>query len=319
MQSLLNRFTSLYPIWLIGFAVLGFVKPETLSWFSGQWIIWALTTVMLGMGLTLTVDDFRRLLKMPGCVTLGFISQYTLMPLIGWGIAHAMNLEPGFAVGLILVASCPGGTASNMIAYLARTNVALSVVLTMASTLMAFIMTPLWCKGLAGTYVPVDALGLCLTTLQAVVAPVLLGVTCNWLFPKSVSHVAKLGPLFSVIAICFITGGIVAMKADAMAANAGKLTLAVFLLHALGFGLGHTVSKILGYSEEVARTVSIEVGMQNGGMAATLANLHFKMEPLAAVPAVFSAIMQNILGALLAAYWCARRISPEIAPAKKCP
>lgn len=308
MQNLLNRFTGLYPVWLLAFAALAFVRPDSLSWFSGQWITWALTTVMLGMGFTLTVDDFRRLLKMPGCVALGFAAQYTIMPLAGWAVAKAMNLEPGFAIGLILVASCPGGTASNMITYLARANVALSVILTLASTLLAFIMTPLWCKTLAGTYVAVDAWGLCLSTLQAVVVPVIIGVLCNWRFPQTVAKVATLGPVVSVIAICFITGGIVAQSADSMAANAGKLTLAVALLHLIGFALGHGISKVFGYSEDVARTVSIEVGMQNGGMAAMLAKKHFTTEPLSAVPAVFSALMQNLIGSLLAAWWRSRPV-----------
>ncbi len=312
MQSVLNRFTSLYPVWLLLFAALGFWRPETLSWFSGQWILWALTTVMLGMGITLTVEDFRRLLKMPGCVALGFAAQYTIMPLTGWGIAHLMKLEPGFAIGLILVASCPGGTASNMITYLARANVALSVILTMASTLLAFVMTPLWCKTLAGQYVPVDAWGLCKTTLQAVVVPVILGVLLNWRFPRTVSRVAWLGPVLSVIAICFITGGIVALNADKLADNAGKMTLAVVLLHTFGFALGHIVSKLFGYSDDVARTVSIEVGMQNGGMATTLATLHFSSHPLAAVPATFSALMQNILGSLLASWWRARPVPQDM-------
>lgn len=311
MQSLLNRFTGLYPVWLIGTAVVAFLKPESMAWFSGQWIIWALTTVMLGMGITLTVEDFRRLFKMPGTVMLGFLAQYTIMPLLGWGIAYAMNLDRGFAIGLILVAACPGGTASNMITYLARANVALSVVITLVSTLLAFIMTPLWCELLIGTYIPVDALGLCLTTLQAVVVPVIIGVLCNWKFPQTVAKVAWLGPVLSVIAICFITGGIVAQSADAMAANAGRLTLAVLVLHILGFVLGHVVSKVLGYSETVARTVSIEVGMQNGGMAAMLAKKHFVTEPMSAVPAVFSALMQNIIGALVAAWWRARPVPAD--------
>ena len=322
MQNIINRFTGLYPVWLILFAIIGYLRPETLAWFSGQWILWALTTVMLGMGITLTVDDFRRLLRMPGCVALGFVAQYTLMPLTGWGIAHVMKLEPGFAIGLILVASCPGGTASNMITYLARANVALSVILTMASTLLAFIMTPLWCQTLAGQYVPVDAWGLCKTTLQAVVVPVMAGVLLNWRFPRTVARIAWLGPILSVIAICFITGGIVASKAGDLAANAGKMTLAVALLHAFGFALGYAVTKLLNYSEDVARTVSIEVGMQNGGMAATLATRHFTTEPLAAVPAVFSAIMQNILGALLASFWRARPAPASVEPteaSKKCP
>ncbi|TDU66628.1 BASS family bile acid:Na+ symporter [Prosthecobacter fusiformis] len=311
MHALINRFTSLYPFWLIGTAVMAFLWPQTMAWFSGQWIIWALTTVMLGMGLTLTATDFQNLLKMPGSLMLGFLAQYTIMPLLGWGISHALSLETGAAIGLILVAACPGGTASNVITYLAGANVALSVVITLVSTMLAFIMTPLWCEMLIGTYVPVDALGLCLTTLQAVVIPVIVGVFLNWKFPKTVARISWTGPVLSVIAICGITGGIVAQSADSMVAYAGKLSIAVLVLHLLGFILGYVVSKVFGYSDVIARTVSIEVGMQNGGMAAMLAKKHFAVHPLAAVPAVFSALMQNVLGALLAAYWRARPLPPD--------
>lgn len=314
MQALLHRFTNVYMLWLVVFAIAGYLKPDLLRWFSGPWILAALTTVMLGMGITLTVADFRRLLKMPGCVALGFTAQYTIMPLAGWGIAHLLKLDAGFAVGLILVASCPGGTASNMITYLARANVALSVVLTLASTLLAFILTPLWCKTLAGTYVPVDAWGLCKTTLQAVVVPVVVGVLLNWRFPTSVAKVAWLGPVVSVVAICFITGGVVASKADVLANHAGLMILAVLMLHVLGFALGYIAPRIFGYSEDVARTVSIEVGMQNGGMAATLATTHFPTQPLAALPAIFSAVTQNLLGSVFASWWRSR---PVPAPANR--
>lgn len=302
-QSALTRFTNLYPVWLVGTALLAFLRPETMLWFSGQWIVWALSISMLGMGFTLSVDDFRSLVKMPGAVTLGFVSQYTLMPLIGWFIAWSLNLEPGFAVGFILVASCPGGMASNMISFLAGANLALSVVLTMASTLLAFIFTPMWTSALAGQYVPVDAVGLCLSTLQAVVAPVVIGVLCNWRFPRAVARLTEAGPAVSVVALSMITGGIVAASAPQIAANFGRLFIGAFMLHVLGFALGYVVSKVLRYPETVARTVSIEVGMQNGGMAAMLAKKHFTAQPLAAVPAVFSGVMQNILGALLASWW----------------
>lgn len=306
MQRFLAWFTSLYPVWLVATALIGFFFPITLLWFSGQWIVWALSLSMLGMGFTLTPDDFRGLLKMPGSVALGFASQYTLMPLIGWTVATALKLEPGFAVGLILVASCPGGMASNMITFLAQANVALSVVLTMASTLLAFLFTPMWCSALAGQYVPVDAWGLCKSTLQAVVLPVIIGVLCNWRFPKAVARIGNIGPAVSVVALSLITGGIVAASAPQIAANFGRLVLATFALHVLGFLLGYLVARVLRYPEEVARTVSIEVGMQNGGMAAMLARKHFAMQPLAAVPAVFSGVMQNILGGLLASFWRAR-------------
>jgi BASS family bile acid:Na+ symporter len=312
VQRFLAWFTNLYPVWLVGTAVVAFVHPPVLLWFSGQWILWALSAAMLGMGLTLSIADFRGLLKMPGACALGFASQYTLMPLIGWLVAWALKMEPGFAVGIILVASCPGGMASNMITFLAGANVALSVVLTMVSTLLAFIATPLWTSALAGQYVPVDAWGLCKSTMQAVVAPVVIGVLCNWRFPRTVAKIACFGPAVAVVALSMITGGIVAVAAPQMAANFGKLVLAALLLHVLGFGLGYLVSKVLRYPETVARTVSIEVGMQNSGMAAMLAKLHFAAQPLAAVPAVFSGVMQNILGSLLASWWKSRTPAKEV-------
>ncbi|HSH93329.1 MAG TPA: bile acid:sodium symporter family protein [Roseimicrobium sp.] len=308
----MQRFTNLYLVWLIASVIIGLVHPPVFAWFKGQWIAAALTTVMLGMGFTLTIDDFKRLFKIPGSVAVGFIAQYTIMPLSGWAVARMLKLEPGFAIGLILVASCPGGTASNLITYLARANVALSVVLTMCSTLLAFIMTPLWCKTLAGQYVPVDALGLCISTLQVVVIPVVVGVLCNLKFPKTVERISMYGPFVSVIAILFITGGIVAQNAPAVMSNFGRLALAAVLLHFFGFGLGYLVCKVLRYSEDVARTVSIEVGMQNGGMAAVMAKKHFSSEPLSAVPAVFSAVTQNLVGSLLAAWWRRHPSPPEV-------
>lgn len=306
MKHRRSWFTDLYLLWLLSVAVISFLWPATFLWFRGQWVVWALTTVMLGMGFTLTPDDFRRLFRMPGSLALGFTAHYTIMPLSGWAIARLLHLDAGFAVGLILVASCPSGTASNVISFLARANVALAVMVTLTSTLLAFVMTPLWCKTLAGAYVPVDAVKLCLSTLQVAVAPVLAGVFCNWRFPKAVARVSRFGPVVSVLAIMFITGGIVAQNTDAIMANAGKLALAAVLLHVMGFGVGYAVAKTLRYSEDVARTISIEVGMQNGGLAAVLARQNFPAQPMAAVPAVFSAIVQNIVGSIVASFWRAR-------------
>jgi len=310
---MLNRIVNLYPLWLILTAVLAYFQPAALGWFTGPWISGALMTVMLGMGFTLKISDFKRLLRIPGCTTLGFLLQYSIMPLAAWGIAVALRLDPGFAVGLILLGSSPGGTASNVVAYLARADLALSVVLTMISTLLAFVMTPLWCQILAGQYVPVNAWALSLSLLQVVVAPIVIGVFCNWRFPRAVARISWLGPLVSVIALCLITGGIVSHSAEAMASNAGVLTLAVVLLHVIGFVLGYGLTRLLRFSPNAARTVSIEVGMQNGGMAAMLAKTHFAAHPLTAVPAVFSAIMQNLLGGMLAAWWRARPCDEQIA------
>jgi len=313
LRSLLSLFTRLYPVWLLGISILALFRPDLLSWFSGPWISWSLSLVMLGMGLTLTFDDFRRLFRMPGALALGFLAHYTIMPLTGWALAKGLALDPGFAVGLILVASCPSGTASNVVTYLARADVALAVTVTLTSTLFAFIMTPLWCQLLAGHFVPVDAVGLCLSTLQVVVIPLLIGVFLNWKFPRTVAKVAPIGPMVSVLAIIFITGGIVSQNVSAVINNASKLALAAVLLHVIGFILGYAVSRILRYPILVARTISIEVGMQNGGMAAMLAKKNFPMEPLAAVPAVFSALIQNLVGSIVAAWWRSRPVSDDTA------
>lgn len=303
MKKFLDWFANLYPVWIISSSAIGLLKPELLSWFSGQYMVWALSIVMLGMGFTLTIDDFRRIFKMPGCLALGFFAHYTIMPLTGWAVSHLLGLAPAFAVGLILVASCPSGTASNVISFLSRANVALAVMVTLTSTLLAFVMTPLWCQTLAGKYVPVDAWGLARTTFQAVVAPVLIGVLLNWKCPKAVASVSQYGPFVSVTALIFIAGSIVAQSADAVIANAGKLALAAVLLHMTGFIVGYGISRILRFNEQISRTIAIEVGMQNGGMAAVLAKKNFPMDPMVAVPAVFSSVVQTIVGSLFASYW----------------
>jgi BASS family bile acid:Na+ symporter len=225
------------------------------------------------------------------------------MPLCGFGVAKLLALETGLAVGIILVASCPGGMASNMITYLAKANLALSVLLTLASTFMAFIFTPMWTSLLAGKYVPVDAWGMCVSALQLTIAPVVIGLLIRLWMPKTADRIGACGPTFAVLAFTFVTGGIVAVSADAIAANFGRLAIAALLLHIAGFALGYVVPKLLRYPESVARTVSIEVGMQNGGMAATLAREHFPALPLAAAATVFSGVIQNIMGGLFASYW----------------
>lgn len=318
MQRFFNWFNNLYPVWLVSLATVAFFWPRTMLWFDKPWILWSLAASMLGMGLTLSLDDFRRIGRMPGCIVLGFASQYTLMPLCGWLVGWLLRLDAGLAVGMILVASCPGGMASNMISYLARANVALSVILTLCSTVMSFVFTPLWTGWLAGTYVPVDKLGLCLSALQLVVAPVMLGVLIRWRLPRMADKIGACGPTVAVVAFTLVSGGIVAASADAVAANFGRLALAAFLLHIFGFVVGYAVTKVLRYPESIARTVSIEVGMQNGGMAAALAREHFPLMPLASASAVFSGVMQNIIGGFAAAWWKRRvcDVEPQTSPAE---
>src|SRR5262245_49047274 len=160
MTRILSLATNLFPFWVVLGGVLALFYPRWFTWFGGEFITWGLAVIMLGMGITLSVDDFRSVLKMPRAVAAGFVAQYLIMPFLGWAVAHLLKLETPFAVGLILVACCPGGTASNVVTYLAKANVPLSVLMTMCSTFGAIVMTPLLTKWLAGTYVPVPAGGL---------------------------------------------------------------------------------------------------------------------------------------------------------------
>lgn len=303
MKKVLNIFVNLYPVWIIGSSFLAYLYPPAFEWFTGNWMVGALALVMLGMGLTLHVDDFKAIVKMPAAVLMGAALQYTVLPLSAFGISKMLNLDPALAVGLIIVGCCPGGTASNVIAYLARGNLALSIIMTTVSTMLAIVATPLLTEALAGTYVPVDAWGLFYTTVQVVLIPVSLGVFINYQFPNIAKRVAVTGPVVSVWAIVFIAGSIVAQSADTVAANAVTLFVAAGLLHTIGFIMGYLCALVFGYDQEISRTVSIEIGMQNGGLAAVLAKRNFPMEPLAAVPAVFSSVMQTLIGGLLAAFW----------------
>ena len=207
MKRFFDWFNNLYPVWLVTLAVIAFFKPPVMLWFNSDWVFWSLAASRLGMGLTLSLEDFKAIGRMPGCVALGFIAQYTIMPLAGRATAKMRGLELGLAVGIILVASCPSGMASNMISYLAKANVALSVVLTLFSKLLAFFFTPMWTSTLAGEYVPVDAWGLCKSVLQLTVAPMVLGVLIRWKLPRTADRIGAVGPTIAVIAFVCVTGG----------------------------------------------------------------------------------------------------------------
>ena len=204
MNRILAIATNLFPIWVLLGGALALAHPAWFTWFSGGFITWGLAVIMLGMGTTLSVDDFKRVLKMPRAVGIGFVAHYAIMPFLGWSIAHLLRLETPFAVGLILVSCCPCGTASNVVNYIARSNVALSVLMTMCSTLGAIVMTPLLTKWLAGQYVPVDALGLFLSTVKIVLAPVIIGVALNRYLPRFVKFILPVSPLISVLTITLI-------------------------------------------------------------------------------------------------------------------
>jgi BASS family bile acid:Na+ symporter len=302
MPRLLHTLTNAFPVWVAVCSGLALVEPRAFTWFSGPWIVWGLAVVMLGMGLTLTPEDFRGVARMPAAVAAGFVAQFTIMPLLGWAAGRAFGLEPAFAVGLILVACCPGGTASNVVTYLAGANVCLSVVMTMCSTFAAVFMTPLLTSWLAGTLVQVDAWGLFLSTFQVVVLPVILGVWLNRRAPRAVARAQAVLPLLSVVVIALICASVIGGSAAAIREAAGPLLAAVFTLHAGGFALGYAFAWILGFDRAAVRTISIEVGMQNSGLGVVLARKHFA-DPLTAVPCAISSVFHSVIGSVLAGWW----------------
>ena len=308
MIRLLSLLTNLFPVWVLLGGGLALGHPGWFTWFSGDYITWGLAVIMLGMGITLTLEDFRGVLKLPRAVGIGFVAHYAIMPFLGWAIAHALHLEAQFAVGLILVACCPCGTASNVVNYLARSNVALSVMMTLCSTLGAVVMTPLLTKWLAGQYVPVDAFGLFLSTIKIVLAPVVIGVALNRLAPRLVKFMLPVSPLISVLAITLICASIIGGSAKQFERSGGELILAVLLLHTGGFLLGYGFSRLLRCDELTSRTISVEVGMQNSGLGAALAKAHFSQMPLATLPCAISATFHSVIGSILAGIWRLRPV-----------
>ncbi len=303
MSRYLNLLANLFPVWVVVGGVLALIHPPLFTWFHGQAIVWGLAIIMLGMGITLSVEDFRRVFTMPRAIAAGFVAQYLIMPFLGWSIARLLKLETSLAVGLILVACCPGGTASNVVTYIARANVALSVLMTMCSTFGAIVMTPLLTQWLAGTYVPVDGWALFLDTVKVVLLPLVLGLGLHHAFPKVVRAMMPMAPLISVITIALICASIIGQRAGDIRHSGGVLLTAVFLLHAGGFGLGYVFARLLGYEEQIRRTVSIEVGMQNSGLGVVLAQSNFPHMPATATPCAISATFHSVIGSLLAGIW----------------
>jgi bile acid:Na+ symporter, BASS family len=302
MNKFLAHFTNLFPVWVVLCCAGALIEPSAFTWFDKTFIVWGLGVIMLGMGITLSVEDFRRALTMPRSLAVGLAAQFILMPATAWAIAHTLNLPVPYKVGLILVACCPGGTASNVVAFLARGNVALSVLMTMCSTAAAVVLTPVLTSALAGEYVPVEGWQLFASMLKIVLLPVVLGVALHHLFPRAIRIVLPVGPLVAVIVIALICASIVGANAEAVRESGLVLLGAVTLLHAVAFASGYGFARLFGYGPTICRTVSIEVGMQNSGLATVLARTHFA-NPLTAIPCAISAVVHSVLGSVLAALW----------------
>ncbi|MFJ5107337.1 MULTISPECIES: bile acid:sodium symporter family protein [unclassified Glutamicibacter] len=290
----------LFPVLILLGGLCGMLVPQAFVGFSG-WINPLLMVIMFCMGLTLTLPDFALVFKNPLPVLGGVTAQFILMPSMGWLVATLLQLDPALAAGLILVGCAPGGTASNVVSYLARGNVALSVAMTSVSTLLAPLLTPALALWLAGQYMPVDAGSMAVSVIKIVLIPVVLGIVLRMLFNQFVAKIGGVLPWLSVLAITFVVTVIVAGSAQTIL-TAGLLVLVAVILHnALGLALGYAMGVLLRVPEASRRTIAIEVGMQNSGLAGGLAKQYFS--PEAALPGAVFSVWHNLSGALIAAYW----------------
>ncbi|WP_067965866.1 bile acid:sodium symporter family protein [Nocardiopsis trehalosi] len=306
-MALLTRIAEFTGRWfalliLVG-AIAGIAVPDQAARMAPA-ITVLLGVIMFGMGLTLRAADFAIVVKRPQAVLIGVTAQYLIMPLAGYGVGVALDLPPLLLVGMILVGASPGGTASNVIVYLGRGDVALSVAMTSISTLLAPFLTPLLVLWLAGSTLPVDGAALMMSILQVVLGPVLAGLVVRAVAGRFVERVLPLLPLVSVLGIVVVVAAVVGANADAVLSSGALVALAVVLHNGLGLALGYVAARVTRLPVSARRAVSIEVGMQNSGLAATLATAHFA--PLAALPAALFSVWHNMSGALLASVWARR-------------
>ncbi len=286
---------------------MAYVVPELFTPFRAA-IVPLLVVIMFGMGLTLKLEDFKRVAARPLVIGLGMLLQFTVMPLAALAIGLALSLPPELLAGLVLVGSCPGGTASNVISYLAKADVALSVALTLTSTLIAVVAAPYLTWFLVGQTVPVAVADMLLSLVQIVLAPVLLGVLLNTFLEHRLARIKPVLPVAATTAIVIAIAVVVALN-QAQLATAGIAVLAAVVLHNLcGFLGGYWVPRLLGYDLLTCRTISIEVGMQNSGLGVALAVKHFSA--VAALPGAIFSVWHNLAGAVLAGRWAHRPATP---------
>ena len=297
-----------FALWVIAIAVIAFMAPTPFLGLGG-YITILLGVVMFGMGLTLKPVDFKVVLKKPLPVIVGVGAQFIIMPLVAFALAHLLKLPPELAAGLVLLGCVPGGTASNVMVYLAKGNLALSVAMTSLSTLLAPVVTPLLLLLLAGQWLPVDPISMFMSIVQVIIIPILLGLAVQKFLPKVVEKSVSVVPLISVLAILIIVSAVTAANADNVASSGLVVFVAVFLHNGFGLLLGYLTAVMLGLNENDRRAISLEVGMQNSGLGVALATAHFS--PLAALPSVWGAIWHNISGPIIATIWSKKPITAD--------
>lgn len=311
LQKISQFFQKTFALWVLLAAITAFFLPSGFKWIA-PWITWLLGIIMFGMGITLSTDDFREVAKRPTAVLLGVVAHYVIMPGVAYALCKIMQLPPEIAVGVLLVGCCPSGTASNVMTYLARGNTALSVACSVASTFLAPVLTPTIFYVLASEWIHIDAASMFKSVLMVVLFPIILGVVVQAVLGKKVQKIVGVTPFLSVVAIVAIVAAVVAVSQEKIA-QTGLLIFAVVVIHnAFGFLLGYFAGRMIGMSHFDCKAISLETGMQNSGLGAALAAVHFKTNPIAAVPSAIFSFWHNITGPLLATYWARKAEKEEI-------
>ncbi len=299
VRKICDFLSSNIAILIIIFSVIAFFYPKGFSWATNYTTMF-LGAAMFGMGLTIKAEDFRIVFTRPKDLCIGFILQYTVMPLAAFALAKAFGLSADLALGVILVGCCPGGTASNVITYVAKGDVPLSVGMTIVSTLLAPLCTPVLVYFLAGSWVEVSLVTMMISVVKVVLIPVLAGILIYRIFPKQVDAVREMLPLVSVIAIVMIISGIVGSNAEKIM-TCGLLVMVVVAIHnTIGLALGTVAAKLMKLEEKKVTAIGIEVGMQNSGLAISLATANFAANPLATLPGAIFSVWHNISGTIYA-------------------
>ncbi|KAL7576114.1 hypothetical protein ACA910_000891 [Epithemia clementina (nom. ined.)] len=305
-----NVATTLFPFWTVLFTGIALKSPQSFAWFTTEYFTAGLAALMLSMGITLTPDDFVQVAKRPTPTIMQFIMCYAMMPILALVLGKMFNLDKALIAGMVLVGSINGGQASNLCTYIARGNVALSVLMTTATTIGAIFMTPLLCKGLLGAVVPVDAAGIAKSTIQVVLAPIAIGMTANRFLPKLVQAILPFAPVVGVVSTCLLVASAVAQVSEPILSAGLSLQFPLMLLHLVGGLVGYILPKITGFSETTCRTIAIETSMKSSAFGFLLAKLHFG-DYAARIPSAVSVVWMALTGSLLAVVWRFIPVSDE--------
>ena len=300
MKTIAHFFSRFMALIVLAVAALALFVPSSGLWISLKAVNYLLMVVMFGMGLTMKLDDFKVVFTQPKDVLIGCLAQFTVMPLLAFSLGKIFGLDAGLLAGVILVGTCPGGTSSNVITYMSKGNVALSVGMTSVNTLLSPIVTPAITYLLLRTSVKVDMLAMCLSILQVVILPIALGFVVNKFAKKFVAKVIDILPVVSVIAICLIVSTVVSHNAEKILTTGALVFVVVILHNLLGYACGFGLGKVLKMDMPKTKALTVEIGMQNSGLATSLANTAFPSLALATVPGAIFSVWHNISGAILA-------------------